>query len=950
MTTTTPRPDFPESGTIPRPTVLAWKLTLALAVSALWTTPAHGEIQMIKKAPDPHGIPRPMPGSEFVPTETSFYFKLAWVAGQNEPAETIDPDSITVRLESEGAEPLLLLKKGGELASGVSGSIREMEIGGNPGVAVSLDPETILKPGTTYTVQIHAQTKEGSAFVETESFYRPMLMTFRATGGEARPAGPETWTFTTEPTTEVYEVVMPLDLSQKPVHWHGAFFSGVCNVQFCTSEELYGPTYELMREARRDHPNAWSFQRDFWLTGTAYRPSIIFTETLPNIVREKETRRIHSIERTDEGVLLRLEEYFGHQQYGVESGRPLSEDYQPGYTVMVADGIHDARAEVLAVDDQAGTLLLDALPSVEGGWQIDYTAPLPEAEAPDFPGLFPSGGAYLRRFDPHGTAVYYWGRLDKEWDLVHGTYQRRVLPNFVDATGCLSKTGRTGYPPKDYAQWHETVREITGHIIARYGEASLDFVWSIFNEPDLKRFWNQNPEELLRFYDYTADGILRAFEDHGYDSEEVFIGGLELGAIFGVQMRLEDFLAHCSPNVDDGGPGNAAYADPRLDRKRSNRVQAMGDAHEGRGSPLDFISIHLYNRSELAAEKMIAAKQTALEIDEDYYAKLWINSHEACPDWSPPSDPAAADSYLGNGYFKSWTIDLVARLLRKAAEDSRFSYGETIMTVWPPLNNFQGLNAVTRRLDVDETGDGQADSTRTIPVPLFHVMTLLSDFHGDFYLLPHHEINGYSVGGFATTEPDGTLRVMLYSHAPADTQSRSRTSFTIDLALEGLQMPGDQVRITQYRFDRHHNSYFQPAVQHRKGPGDLPVEALNKVFSQLAENGTAAREFAMEQLDAISHTNKTGLLEQITKFVRTAGDKELRQHGASLRNVDFASLLGGGPLSAAEADRFEELAQLRPTDVSTHGLEEGTLPKLTFSVTGNGLNLVILEPITDLHP
>ena len=29
--------------------------------------------------------------------------------------------------------------------------------------------------------------------------------------------------------------------------------------------------------------------------------------------------------------------------------------------------------------------------------------------------------------------------------------------------------------------------------------------------------------------------------------------------------------------------------------------------------------------------------------DEEYYADLWVNSHESCPDWSPPADVAAAD-------------------------------------------------------------------------------------------------------------------------------------------------------------------------------------------------------------------------------------------------------------------------------------------------------------------
>ena len=54
---------------------------------------------------------------------------------------------------------------------------------------------------------------------------------------------------------------------------------------------------------------------------------------------------------------------------------------------------------------------------------------------------------------------------------------------------------------------------------------------------------------MQKFYDYTSDGILRAFEDSGYDSRKVFIGGLELGGVFGVNLKLNEFLSHCSPHT-----------------------------------------------------------------------------------------------------------------------------------------------------------------------------------------------------------------------------------------------------------------------------------------------------------------------------------------------------------------------------------------------------------------
>src|SRR5690606_30454005 len=114
--------------------------------------------------------------------------------------------------------------------------------------------------------------------------------------------------------------------------------------------------------------------------------------------------------------------------------------------------------------------------------------------------------------------------------------------------------------------------------------------WTVFNEPDLfTQYWRSADWiELQKYYDYTADAMLRAFEDNGYDSSKVIVGGLELGAIFGKNIRAREFLAHCSPTTLTLEPKwlqdmvnkntlqyNAAYADKRLDGKRSRRVEEL---------------------------------------------------------------------------------------------------------------------------------------------------------------------------------------------------------------------------------------------------------------------------------------------------------------------------------------------------------------------------------------
>ena len=154
-------------------------------------------------------------------------------------------------------------------------------------------------------------------------------------------------------------------------------------------------------------------------------------------------------------------------------------------------------------------------------------------------------------------------------------------------------TAGAGPRSKDYAQWHDVARTIAGHVIDRYGADALDFTWSVFNEPDLgPLFWRADWDELQKFYDYTTDAILRAFEDRGYDSSKVFIGGLELGGIFGTNLRLREFLAHCSPRATAEGRLAAERRGGRPPARRQAVAAGRGalPRPRGQGEP---VRLHL---------------------------------------------------------------------------------------------------------------------------------------------------------------------------------------------------------------------------------------------------------------------------------------------------------------------------------------------------------------------
>lgn len=367
---------------------------------------------------------------------------------------------------------------------------------------------------------------------------------------------------------------------------------------------------------------------------------------------------------------------------------------------------------------------------------------------------------------------------------------------------------------------------------------------------------------------------------------------------------------------------------------RSRRVEALCRAHAGKGSPCDFVSIHAYSRAELMAAKLIRAKEMVLEIDPDYYRDLWVNSHEACPDWMPPPDEAAADSYLGNGYFPTWCLDVVHRQLVQAAGDPRYGFGETILTVWPPPANFTGINAVTRVLHVDDNGDGRGDRTVTVPMPIFHVLGLLSDLGDRYWVLPERLASGQVVSGFASRDDRGVVRVFLYAHNSQDTQSRSGRSFDVTLNLDGLRGDGP-FTVQEYRFDRDHNSPFRVARELRDRPASgasTDPERLAVLTRALEGSDHSARHpRALAALSRLEPTSRQALAVTILKLAGQDQDEDVR--AAAKKALE--SLLAPSAYSRAEIDQIRKMCECNRAETKSlpHSLMGGFSSRVALRAT-----------------
>jgi xylan 1,4-beta-xylosidase len=129
-----------------------------------------------------------------------------------------------------------------------------------------------------------------------------------------------------------------------------------------------------------------------------------------------------------------------------------------------------------------------------------------------------------------------------------------------DLAGDPSKTvfdyGAIVSPPKDWQRWGDLVRDLTAHLVERYGREEVVEHWSfeVWNEANLEVFWSGTPDEWMKMYDVTAAAV-REVDDR------IVVGGPSSAAAGWV----EELLAHV----------------------------------EQSGAPLDFVSTHTYGSPPL---------------------------------------------------------------------------------------------------------------------------------------------------------------------------------------------------------------------------------------------------------------------------------------------------------------------------------------------------------------
>jgi hypothetical protein len=849
-------------------------------------------------------VPRPYDARADITPATTLYFELM-VPDENGDAGKIDPDTITATLVPDGGDTVTMLTEGQVFAAGFTGKIfHDIDSGEDNGEAVYIAPDSPLDLDRTYTVEVYCETHDGVPI---------------------DPAA-DSWWFGTRAEITDPTVSWSIDLAAPTVHWDGWFFSGLLKPDFNTSR-LYDQfeSYDLMDEVRAVNADAFSLQRDWPMTSDYWHNGIL--DGNPNVVRERETRQIVAVEDGEDETTLTLTDLEEGPLYGIPPGRPLSEDYHVGDVVTIADREKHEVATVRSVDDDAGTVKVSALETPAADWILEYEGSHPPGN-PEVPDNFTLPLCYLRKLYPVGTPVYYWTRIDDEWDIVHGQYGRRLQVNFSYIPLDLSRQPVPGsigghgsvYPPKDDLQWHEFVREITLHLIDRYGEATLDFYWSWGNESNYGLFWEGSLDDFYKYYDITANAILTAFEDRGLDASRVILGGLEAGDIGGVGW-VRKGLYHMSGAADQPEgeivEENFVCNDTRFADKLAARTTAICNAHDGKGAPFDFVSIHEYVHADQATADIIRIKDDALAIEPGRFADLNVTSFEATPDWVPATDPAGRAIHRGNGFFPTWCADWMQRLVERAATDARYAHHEAVLTVWPFDYNASGQSSFTALMRTDDDGDGTEDRISTIKKAVFNYIELTAKLDRDLAPLPERRFAGIRIAGVRSPAPDAD-RILIHSHDKNDTHSRDQTVFTARLSLEGIRWPHSTVR--RWRIDRDHSSPYRAILALPDKDLFRPEELTDlQATDDLVLDGTPVDHDTGSgtlEVTAPLAVNGVTLVEITERDLDGDGVGDTADNCATEPNPDQADADSDARGAACDCDDQDETAWAAPAEVS----------------------------------
>lgn len=512
-----------------------------------------------------------------------------------------------------------------------------------------------------------------------------------------------------------------------------------------------------------------------------------------------------------------------------------------------------------------------------------------------------------------GKPVYDWKILDGIMDAITGHQafpyaQISFMPQALSThpmpyrnSSATALDGGCFYPPTDYAKWGSLIRAWVEHSVARYPNAERDWVWELWNEPDIG-YWKGTAAEYQKLFDYTEQALHAVMP-------KAMLGGPEMASA----GNIGAFLQHCATgtNAVTGQVGT------RLDQIsfHAKGGTSMVDGHV-RMDLGNQLRLHRTGFSAVAGFPQFKSKPIVIgEADPDGCA--------ACPQTQVP-----ADAYRNVPAYGAYEAAMMKHSLQLAD-----SLGVNLRAclAWAWLFNgypyFQGYRTL---------------STNGIHKPVLNVFKMLRKLKGDRIPLTSTGALGLAailkdgvrgtapdIDGMAVKAPGKVMALIWNYHDDIVQVAPAKVTLSVKLP---VGFP-EQVRLTHYRMDTTHSNAY--------------TAWLNMGSPQ---NPTASQTAQLKTAMALETLQPPIMVPVVNGTVSQSFD--LPRHGVSLIVIEDAGVTGIGEESRPSGRkqtspgliRIDEIGPHIVTVFDTHGRRlvqyRGMGPK-TYSLRGRSENRLL---------
>ncbi len=495
--------------------------------------------------------------------------------------------------------------------------------------------------------------------------------------------------------------------------------------------------------------------------------------------------------------------------------------------------------------------------------------------------------------DASGNPIYSWLLTDGIMDtvtaagafpLVELGFMPAALSTHPTPYRNSSTTALNGgcfYPPTDYMKWEGLIGAWAVHAQERYPDAAANWLWELWNEPDVG-YWHGTFDEYAELYDHTEAALHQAIPDAA-------LGGPAVASASG--SFLTQFLEHCATG-NNAVTGNAGT---RLDLVTFHAKG--GVAMNG-----DYVEMNLGNQLRLhrAGFDAVAAvpqyKQTPIfitEADPDGCA--------ACP---ASTDPA--DAYRYSTAYGAYELAMMKHSVElEAQEGVKLGGLLTWAFTFPGTSYFAGYRAL---------------ATNGISLPALSAFKLLGRLNGTRLplsssgartlddILTNSVRDEPEVDGMATLN-SGAIQVLMWNYhddivtAPAA---------PVHLAITVPASFGPNARISHLRVDELHGDAYTVWVSQGMpaSPSPTQVQALQQAMDPallvpdrtvgVALGGAVELDFDLPRfgvsLVTIMPTTSAGDIGDSPPIVSADGGCACRIRARGKDAGNSAALLGAGVL------------------------------------------------------